>query len=161
MKFDTVTPWEEFKEKQYTVLPVAPDWEKWPAGLYDFWKDPVANPIPTPTGKLEFWSESLEKAFPNDEERPGIPKWIEKGITHDERISSVRARVYPLLVMSNHGRWRTHAQADDISWTKETVTGKIRGWDGYWYEPCWMHTERCGGPGHQERRHRPGLQRAR
>ena len=147
MKFESITPWEEFVEKQYTVLPVAPDWEKWPAGLYDFWKDPIANPIPTPTGKLEFWSESLEKAFPNDEERAGIPKWIEKGITHDERISSVRARVYPLLVMSNHGRWRTHAQADDIPWTKETVTGKIRGWDGYWYEPCWMHTSDAAARG--------------
>ncbi|MBN1632272.1 MAG: molybdopterin-dependent oxidoreductase [Thermoleophilia bacterium] len=140
MNFEQITPWEEFEEKQYTVLPVQKDWEKWPAGLYEFYKDPVKNPLPTPTGKLEFWSESLENAFPNDEERPGIPKWIEKGITHDERISSVRARVYPLLVMSNHGRWRTHAQADDIPWTKETVTGKIRGWDGYWYEPCWMHT---------------------
>jgi anaerobic selenocysteine-containing dehydrogenase len=139
MNFEQITPWEEFKEKQYMVLPVQKDWKKYPAGFFEFYTDPEKNPLPTPTGKLEFWSESLEKAFPNDEERPGIPKWIEKGITHDERISSVRARVYPLLVMSNHGRWRTHAQADDIPWTKETVTGKIRGWDAYWYEPCWMH----------------------
>ncbi len=79
MKFDTIIPWEEFKEKQYCVLPVAPDWEKWPAGLYDFWKDPVANPIPTPTGKLEFWSESLEKAFPTDEERPRHPQVDREG----------------------------------------------------------------------------------
>ena len=139
MKFDTVVPWEEFKEKQYCVLPVAPDWEKYPAGLYNFWKDPEANPLPTPTGKLEFWSESLEKAFPDDEERPPIPKWIEKGITHDERISSKRAKAYPLLLMSNHGRWRTHAQCDDIPWTREALTGKVRGFDGYLYEPCWMH----------------------
>ena len=81
----------------------------------------------------------MAEAFPTDEERPPIPKWIEKGITHDERISSNRAKAYPLLVMSNHGRWRVHAQCDDIPWTKETVTGKVRGWDGYWYEPCWMH----------------------
>ncbi len=54
MRFDTIIPWEEFKEKQYCVLPVAPDWQKWPAGLYEFYKDPVANPLPTPTGKLEF-----------------------------------------------------------------------------------------------------------
>jgi trimethylamine-N-oxide reductase (cytochrome c) len=139
MKFDSVIPWEEFKDKQYCVLPVAPDWEKHPAGLYEFYKDPQKNPLPTPTGKLEFWSESLAKAFPTDEERPPIPKWIEKSITHDERIESTRARVYPLLVMSNHGRWRTHAQCDDIPWTKETVTGKVKGWDGYMYEPCWIH----------------------
>ena len=60
MKFDSVIPWEEFKDKQYCVLPVAPDWEKHPAGLYEFYKDPQKNPLPTPTGKLEFWSESLE-----------------------------------------------------------------------------------------------------
>jgi trimethylamine-N-oxide reductase (cytochrome c) len=66
---------------------------------------------------------------------------VEKGITHDERISSTRAKAYPLLVMSNHGRWRVHAQCDDIPWTKEAVTGKIRGWDGYWYEPCWINTQ--------------------
>ena len=45
--------------------------------------------------------ESLAKHFPDDEERPPIPKWIEKGITHDERLSSKRALVYPLLVLRN------------------------------------------------------------
>jgi trimethylamine-N-oxide reductase (cytochrome c) len=139
MQFNRFSTWEEFSEKDYFVVPYEKDWQKHTAGWYDFYKDPEKNPIPTPTGKLEFWSESLEKAFPNDEERPGIPKWIEKGITHDERISSTRGRAYPLLVMSNHVRWRVHAQCDDIPLTKETVTGKIRGWDGYLYEPCWMH----------------------
>jgi trimethylamine-N-oxide reductase (cytochrome c) len=139
MKFDSVVPWEEFEEKDYCVLPVAPDWEKWPAGLYEFYSDPEAHPLPTPTGKLEFYSDGLAKAFPTDEERPPYPKWVEKGITHDERISSSRAKAYPLLVMSNHGRWRTHAQGDDIPWTREALTCKVKGFDGYMYEPCWMH----------------------
>ncbi len=139
MKFDQIVPWDEFKEKDYMVLPVSEDWEKWPAGLYSFYADPVANPLPTPTGKLEFYSESLDKAFPCDEERPAYPQWIEKGITHDERISSKRAQAFPLLVLSNHGRWRVHAQADDIPWSKEARTGKVRGFDGYLYEPCWIN----------------------
>jgi len=139
MKFDQIVSWDEFKEKDYMVLPVAKDWENHPAGLYEFYADPVNHPLPTPTGKLEFYSESLAKAFPNDEERPPYPQWIEKGITHDEGLSSKRAQVYPLLVMSNHGRWRVHAQADDIPWSKEAVTGKIRGFDGYLYEPCWIN----------------------
>ncbi len=131
--------WKEFKEKQYYVIPVAEDWEKDPAGLYNFYKDPKKYPIDTPTGKLEFWSESLEKAFPDDKERPPIPKYVEKGITHDESIFSKRAQAYPLLVMSNHGRWRVHAQCDDIVWTREALTGKVKGMDGYMYEPCWMN----------------------
>ena len=139
MNFDMITPWEEFQEKDYMVIPVSKNWKTLPAGLYEFYMDPEKNPLPTPTGKLEFCSTNLEKYFPNDEERPPYPQWIEKGITHDERRSSSRARTYPLLAVTNHPRWRVHAQADDIPWTKETDTGKVRGFDGYLYEPCWIH----------------------
>ena len=161
MNFEQITPWEEFKEKQYTVLPVQKDWQKWPAGLYEFYKDPEKNPLPTPTGKLEFWSESLENAFPNDEERPGIPKWIEKGITHDERISSYRARVYPLLVMSNHGRWRTHAQARRHPLDQGDGHRQDQGLGRLLVRTVLDAHERSREEGHQERRHRHGLQRAR
>jgi trimethylamine-N-oxide reductase (cytochrome c) len=131
--------WEEFQEKEYYVFPFARDWEKDPAGLYNFYKDPEANPLPTPSGKLEFYSERLASYFPDDKERPPIPKWIERSETHDERLSSERARQYPLLMVSNHGRWRVHAMCDDISWTREAPTCKVRGSDGYMYEPLWVH----------------------
>ena len=107
--------------------------------LIKFYEDPEANPLPTPSGKLEFYSERLAKNFPDDKERPPIPKWIEKGETHDERLSSERAKKYPLLMMSNHGRWRVHAQCDDISWTREAPTCKVKGPDGYMYEPLWIN----------------------
>ena len=32
--------WEEFKEKGYFVVPTDPKWEKYPAGMYDFYNDP-------------------------------------------------------------------------------------------------------------------------
>jgi anaerobic selenocysteine-containing dehydrogenase len=47
--------------------------------------------------------------------------------------------MFPLLIMSNHGRWRMHAQCDDITWTREIPTCKVRGWDGYMYEPVWIN----------------------
>jgi molybdopterin guanine dinucleotide-containing S/N-oxide reductase-like protein len=131
--------WEDFQEKGYYVFPFAKDWEKDPPGLIKFYEDPEANPLPTPTGKLEFYSESLAKHFPDDDERPPIPKWIEKGETHDESLSSERAKKYPLLQMSNHGRWRMHANCDDISWTREALTCKVKGPDGYMYEPLWLN----------------------
>jgi trimethylamine-N-oxide reductase (cytochrome c) len=81
----------------------------------------------------------LAKHFPDDRERPPYPKWIEKSETHDERISSERAAMFPLLMISNHGRWRTHAQGDDITWTREAPTCKVLGADGYKYEPAWIH----------------------
>jgi anaerobic selenocysteine-containing dehydrogenase len=136
---EKLTTYDEFKEKGYFVVPTNPDWDKAPAGLYKFYEDPENNPLTTPTGKIEFYSTDLAKYFPNDEERPPVPHWIEKSASHDESLSSPRARAYPLLIMSNHPRWRVHAQGDDISWTHEAVTGKIKGPDGYLYEPLWIN----------------------
>jgi molybdopterin guanine dinucleotide-containing S/N-oxide reductase-like protein len=131
--------WEEMKEKQYYCYPCDDDWEDDVPGLRDFYEDPEENPLATPSGKLEFYSERLAKHFPNDNERKPLPGWIERGETHDERFSSDRAYLYPLLIVSNHGRWRVHSQADDISWTREAPTMKITGPDGYKYEPVWIN----------------------
>jgi molybdopterin guanine dinucleotide-containing S/N-oxide reductase-like protein len=139
MEMQDLISWEEFLEKKYYVYPVAKDWENDPPGFRKFYEDPENNPLPTPTGKLEFYSARLAEHFPDDHERPPIPKWIEKGVTHDERLSSERAAMFPMLLMSNHGRWRTHAQGDDISWTRETPTCKVLGFDGYKYEPVWIN----------------------
>ncbi len=56
--------WEKFKEKQYVVFPTAKDWEKDTPGFRQFYEDPVKNPLPTPSGKLEFYSERLAKTLP-------------------------------------------------------------------------------------------------
>jgi molybdopterin guanine dinucleotide-containing S/N-oxide reductase-like protein len=133
--------WEEFKEKEYYVFPTAPDWENNPAGMFKFYKDPENNPLPTPSGKLEFYSQPLATHFPEDTERPPVPKWIENSETHNERCSAGKAKKYPLLIVSNHPRWRMHAQCDDISWTREIPTCKIKGWDGYLYEPLWINPQ--------------------
>ena len=47
--------------------------------------------------------------------------------------------MFPLILMSNHPRWRTHAQGDDSTWARETPTGKVLGPDNYKYEPIWIH----------------------
>jgi trimethylamine-N-oxide reductase (cytochrome c) len=135
-----ICSFEELKEKQYVVAPCDAEAYDQPAGLYGFYKNPKENPLTTPTGLLEYSSSDLERHFPHDAERPPVPHWIEKGVSHDERLSSVRADKYPLLCVSNHGRWRMHAQADDITWNREVPTMKIKGWDGYLYEPAWLHT---------------------
>ena len=68
-----------------------------------------------------------------------VPAWIEKGDSHDERLEQRPSeKSYPLLCMSNHPRWRMHAQADDITWTREISTMKVKGPDGYFYEPVWL-----------------------
>jgi anaerobic selenocysteine-containing dehydrogenase len=129
----------EFKEKGYFVIPTDPNWKKSPPGLREFYDNPGKYPLKTPSGKIEFYSQNLAKHFANDAERPPVPHWIEKGLSHDERLSGARAGKYPLLLMSNHGRWRVHAQCDDITWTREIPTCKVKGPDGYQYEPLWLN----------------------
>jgi trimethylamine-N-oxide reductase (cytochrome c) len=131
--------YEKFREDEIFVIPADPDKIKIPPGLSEFCKDPENHPLQTPTGKLEFTSTGIQKHFPDDPERPPFPKWFEKGASHDERLGSARAEKYPLLCVSNHPRWRMHAQCDDITWTREVETMKIRAKDGYQYEPVWLN----------------------
>jgi anaerobic selenocysteine-containing dehydrogenase len=135
---DMIT-YEDFEEKGYFVIPTDPEWKKRPAGLKEFHDNPDNHPLKTPSGKIEFYSQNLARHFPEDMERPPVPHWIERGLSHDERLSSERAKKYPLLLMSNHGRWRVHAQCDDITWTREAPTCKVKGPDGYKYEPLWIN----------------------
>ncbi len=131
---------DDFHKKDMFVIPT--DYEenvKHKPGLREFYEDPAAHPLRTPTGLLEFTSTKIAELFPDDEERPPYPKWIEKGICHDESLSSERAKDYPLLCMSNHGHFRFHAQCDDIIWNREFEEMKIRAKDGYQYEAVWLN----------------------
>jgi anaerobic selenocysteine-containing dehydrogenase len=131
--------YEELKEKGYYIIPSVSNWKYKEPDLKSFYDNPEANPLKTPSGKIEFYSQNIAKFFPNDEERPPVPHWIERSEYHDERTSSERAKKFPLLMMSNHGRWRVHAQLDDVNWFHEIPTGKVKGPDGYLYEPLWIH----------------------
>jgi len=131
--------WEELNKKGYYVVPTADNWEDVPAGFYEFYKDPEKHPLSTPTGKLEFEATGLLKHFPDDLERPPVPKWIAKGISHEETIGTERSKKYPLLVCSNHPRWGVHSEHKDMIWLREIETCKVKGPDGYEYQPGWLH----------------------
>ncbi len=131
--------WEELNEKGYYAVPTADDWEDIPAGFYNFYKDPEQYPLTTPTGKLEFEAQGLAEHFPDDLERPPVPKWVASGISHEETLETERAKKYPLLVVSNHPRWSVHSQHEDITWLREIETCKVTGPDGYQYHPIWLH----------------------
>ncbi len=134
-----VVSWEKLNEKGYYVVPTDPDWKKHRAGMLDFYEDPEKHPLQTPSGKIEFYAQNLAKHFPDDKERPPVPHWIPYGESHQESLLHSRAKKYPLLIVSNHPRWRVHAQLDDVNWFHEIVTCKVRGPDGYLYEPIWIN----------------------
>lgn len=135
--------YDEIQEKGYYVIPTNPEWQKpkmkLRTPLLDFYEAPEKHPLKTPSGKIEFYSQNLARHFPDDRERPPVPHWIPYGESHQENLLCGRAQKYPLLTVSNHGRWRVHAQLDDITWFKEIETCKVRGPDGYLYEPIWMN----------------------
>ncbi len=131
--------WETFKKNGYFVVPTDPEWDKYEPLVADFYRDPENNPLETPSGLLEYESIDIKRYLPDDQERPPVPHWVEVSEFHDERIDGERAKTYPLLCISNHPRHRTHANLDDNEWFHEIVTSKVRGIDGYLYEPAWLH----------------------
>jgi trimethylamine-N-oxide reductase (cytochrome c) len=137
---------EDWKAKGYFTRPSAPDWEADHVQLQDFYADPAKAPIKLPSGKLEFYSERLAEAFPDDKERNLVAKYViggpaSEGWYHDESLYGQRCQTYPLICQSNHPRWRFHAQFDDVPWFREIMTARVKGYDGYMYESAWIHPE--------------------
>lgn len=144
---DRIT-WDEFQEKGYYAAPTVENWEDAPHGFYPFYEDPEANPLGTPSGKLEFYSTALQHYFPDDTSRPPYPHYIEHDDRLFESLQCDRAKDFPYLIVSNHPRWRVHANMDDVTWFREIETCKVKGPDGYLYEPVWINpvdAEKKGG----------------
>jgi trimethylamine-N-oxide reductase (cytochrome c) len=139
------TTWENMTEKGYWIAPIASDWQDDPRGFINFYNNPKDNPLITPSGLLEIYSEKLAETFPDDNERGPYPKYVVGGPdgatdeSLDVEYGAERCEKYPLLMQSQHPRWRTHVQCDDCTWLREIETCKVKGYDGYLYEPVWIH----------------------
>lgn len=142
----TEVDWDTLVEKGLYYPKLEENWRDELPGMRGFYEDPENYPLDTPSGKLEFYSQALADNFPDDKERQPIAKWItggpaEEGWTHDESLWGERCKKYPLLVTANPARFRVHVQGDDIAWYREIETTKVKGSDGYLYEPVWMAPE--------------------
>lgn len=135
--------WEDFEKRGYYFPHQDPDADSVLPGMRGFYEDPENWPLDTPTGKLEFWSDALAENFPDDFERSPMARWItggpkSEGWYHDESLWGERCHDYPLLLVANPARFRVHVQGDDIKWFREIETCKVKGKDGYLYEPIWI-----------------------
>ncbi|CDX03734.1 Pyrogallol hydroxytransferase large subunit [Desulfitobacterium hafniense] len=135
----TKISFEEFLAKGYYMIPTADGWEDDIPGFGKFYQDPKQYPLETPSGLLEIFSQDLADVFPDDQERKPYPQWIAFGESHSESLLHPKSEKYPYLIVSNHPRWRVHANLDDISWLREIPTCKVAGPDGYLYEPVWIN----------------------
>jgi biotin/methionine sulfoxide reductase len=74
--------------------------------LAGFRADPQANPLPTPSGRIELYSERIAGFFYAD--CPGHPAWIEPA----EWRGAPQAKRYPLHLLSNQPARKLHSQYD-------------------------------------------------
>ncbi len=141
-----VISWSEFKKKGYYVVPVKKDYKSRPAfrwfyedramDTWDWGPGTVDRPInngkglATPTGKIEFESQTLKRFDPNDSERPPVPHYIPswEGINSTDILSR-----YPLQLISPHPRFSFHSQFDAKGLLNDEIPHHRRLKDGYRY----------------------------
>ena len=90
-----------------------------------------------------------------------MPHWVERGISHDERVSRRPGQALSLSCASPTIR----AGGCTPSTTTCSGCGRSRparssGPDGYAYQTAWIHPDDAPGTRHRARRHHQGLQRA-
>lgn len=115
----TYDDWVEMGLFRKNVGPVIP--------LEDFRADPVANPLPTPSGKIEIYSSRLaamgekwtwdtfREPLPGDHLAP-IPEFT---ATWEGALETRESEKYPLQIIGHHYRQRTHSTYGNVDWMRE------------------------------------------
>jgi anaerobic selenocysteine-containing dehydrogenase len=139
--------WEDFKKKGYYVVPSLPDDNKEPVSLRWFYEGkpcdtpdsmnpnrntPKAHLMATPTGKIEFVSQTLTKFDANDKERPPMPRYIPSWEGYN---TTELTKDYPLQMISPHPRFSYHTHQDNKSlWLNDIPQHRVKK-DGYAWWP--------------------------
>jgi len=76
-------------------------------------EDPANNPFPTPSGKIEIYSQQWSDL--NQPDIPPIPKYIESWEGRNDPLSAS----YPLQLISTHFGGRANAQFANVPWLQE------------------------------------------
>ena len=117
-RFPDLPSMQEFEEKNLGVYsrPV----EKPKVAFQDFREDPVANPLPTSSGKIEiFCEEMFSKNLPD--EVPAIPKYIQEW----ESPFGKESEKHPLQVIGTHFMPRMHSTLANVDWTREAFPQRV------------------------------------
>jgi anaerobic dimethyl sulfoxide reductase subunit A len=77
-------------------------------------KDPERCPFPTPSGKIEIFSQQIAD-YGRPEVLPPIPQYIESW----EGVSDPQGEKYPLQLITTHSRRRINSQLHNIPWFSE------------------------------------------
>ncbi len=101
-----VPDFDTFWARGYHAFEAAEPRAAWKVLLADFRADPEGKPLPTPSGRIELFSETIEGYdYPDC---PPHPTWLEPS----EWLGGDGARRHPLHLLSNQPATRLHSQWD-------------------------------------------------
>ncbi|MFC1910948.1 molybdopterin-dependent oxidoreductase, partial [Chloroflexota bacterium] len=137
-----VISFDEFKKKGYYLVPLPEPYKPTPSLRWfyegrecdtpDFGNPkrgtPMANELATYSGKIEFVSQSLKAFFPDDPERPLVPRYIPSWEGHECELMTK----YPLQLISPHPRFSIHTMYDHSEWVWD-IPHHRQLKDGYYY----------------------------
>ncbi len=110
----------------YIRFPVPEQNKKW-VRFADFRENPLLNPLGTPSGKIEIYSEAVAKMGYAD--CPGLPGWLPP----HEWYKSPEASKYPLSLNTAHPINRLHSQLDNTPLRKKYAVADR--------EAIWIHPQ--------------------
>lgn len=89
--------------------------------LADFRADPEANPLATPSGKIEIFSQQLFELartweLPKGDRITALPEHLD---TWEGAAEARTNATYPLQVIGHHYKQRTHSSYGNVDWMKE------------------------------------------
>ena len=149
--------YEDFKKKGYFIVPLPETYKSTPAlrWFYEgrrrdtpdmYAPDPEKKEgLGTYSGRIEFVSQSLQKQFPKDRERPPMARYIPSW----EGYNSPLAKKYPIQLISPHPRYSYHTHYDaHCEWLADIPGHRIRKNGNNWIV-IRVHPEQAGERGIQ------------
>jgi len=140
--------YEDFKKKGYFVVPFPKDYKATPTLRWFYEGRECDTPDPNPkkgtekakelgtySGKIEFVSRSLTEHFPDDEERPPMPRYIPSWEGHTSEL----AKKYPLQLISPHPRFSFHTHHDISTPSTADIPGHRIFKNGYPWQVIRIH----------------------
>jgi anaerobic selenocysteine-containing dehydrogenase len=91
-----------------------------------FRDDPEANPLRTPSGKVEIFSERLWELgrtwqLPQGDVITGLPEYVSTWEDHQDPLRSQ----YPLQMIGHHYKQRTHSTYGNVEWLQEAAPQEV------------------------------------